>query len=89
MRYTDLPPPSAFVDRFHKVCQMINASNDHYEENYIPSWLSCLDESMNSWLDKFCPGFMTAPRNLHPLGNEYHSIADGDAGKPIMWRIKI
>ena len=28
-------------------------------------------------------------RGPYPLGNEYHSIADGDAGKPIMWRIKI
>ena len=89
IRYTDHPPPSAFVYRFHEVRQTINAFNDHYEENYIPSWLSCLDESMNSWLDKFCPGFMTVPRKPHPLGNEYHSIADGDAGKPIMWRIKI
>ena len=53
IRYTDHPPPSAFVDRFHEVRQMINAFNDHYEENYILSWLSCLDESMNSWLDKF------------------------------------
>ena len=68
---------------------MVNAYNDHYGENYIPSWLSCLDKSMKSWLDKFCPGFMAVPCKPHPLGNEYHSIADGDAGKPIMWRIKI
>ena len=68
---------------------MINAFNDHYEENYIPSWLSCLDELMNSWLEKFCPGFMTVTRKPDPLGTEYHIIADGDAGKPIMWRIKI
>ena len=68
---------------------MINAFNDNYEEKYIPLWLSCLDESMNSWLDKFCPGFVTVPHKPHPLGNEYHIISDGDAGKPIMWRIKI
>jgi len=68
---------------------MIEAFNDHYAGEYTPSWLSCLDESMNSWLDKFCPGFMSVPRKPHPLGNEYHSIADGDEGKPIMWRIKL
>ena len=68
---------------------MIEAFNDHYAENYSPSWLSCLDESMNSWLDKFCPGFMSVPRKPHPLGNEYHSIADGDDGKAVMWRIKL
>ena len=89
VRYTNHPPPATFVDRFHEVRQMIDAFNTHYLENYTPSWLSCLDESMNSWLDKYCPGFMTVPRKPHPLGNEYHSIADGDAGKPVMWRIKI
>ncbi len=25
----------------------------------------------------------------HLFGNEYHSIVDGDDGKPIMWRTKI
>ena len=70
IRYTDQPPPVAFVGRFHEVRQMINAFNNHYEENYIPSWLSCLDKSMNSWLDKLFPGFMAVPRKPHPLGNE-------------------
>jgi hypothetical protein len=32
---------------------------------------------------------MWVPRKPHPFGNEYHSIADGDDGKPIMWRVKI
>ena len=68
---------------------MIDAFNDHYANEYAPSWLSCLDESMNSWLNKFCLGFMSVPRKPHPLGNEYHSIADGDDGKAIMWRIKL
>ena len=68
---------------------MIDAFNEHYETNYRPSWLSCIDESMSSWLDKFCPGFMMVPRKPHPFGKEYHSIADGDGGKAIMWRVKI
>ncbi|KAL7474259.1 hypothetical protein ACHAW6_000238 [Cyclotella cf. meneghiniana] len=78
-----------FEDRLHDVRQMIDAFDQHYTEEYIPSWLSCLDESMNSWLDKFCPGFMSVPQKPHPLGNEYHSIADGNNGKPVMWRIKL
>lgn len=89
MEYTDIDPPTTFVDKFHHVRQMIDAFNDHYAEEYIPSWLSCLDESMNSWLNKYCPGFMNVPRKPHPNGNEYHSIADGDDGHPVMWRIKI
>ena len=73
---------------------MIEGFNDHYEGEYVPSWLNCLDESMNSFLDNFCPGFMCVPRKPHPFGNEYHSIADGATekgleGKPIMWRVKI
>jgi hypothetical protein len=91
IRYTDVPPPTGFEDRFHDVRQLIGAFNDHYhyQENYTPSWLSCLDESMNSWLNKKCPGFMVVPRKPHTDGNEYHSIADGDKGAPIMWRVKI
>ena len=89
MEYTNKPPPQEFVDKFHDVRQMIDAFNDHYAEEYIPSWLSCLDESMNSWLNKFCPGFMNVPRKPYPNDNEYHSIADRDDGQPVMWRIKI
>ena len=32
---------------------------------------------------------MSVPRKPHPLGNEYHSISDGDEGDPVMYRIKI
>ncbi len=79
-----------FVDRFHEVRQMLDAFNDHYDRNYVASWLSCLDESMSSWLSMFCPGFfMAVPCKPHPFGNEYHSIANGDDGKPIMFRINL
>ena len=64
--------------------KLIDAWNDHMAGEYNPSWLNCLDESMNSWLSKFCPGFMCIPHKPHPFGNEYHTIADGDGGKPIL-----
>ncbi|KAL7503417.1 hypothetical protein ACHAXN_001218 [Cyclotella atomus] len=51
IRYTNHLPPTTFDDKFHDVRQMIDAFNDHYEENYTPSWLNCLDESMNTWLN--------------------------------------
>ncbi|KAL3788114.1 hypothetical protein ACHAWO_011440 [Cyclotella atomus] len=88
MTCTDKPPPE-FADRFHDVRQMLEEFNNHYAENYIPSWLNCLDESMSSWLDKYCHSFMNVPRKPHENGNEYHSIADGDDGHPVMWRIKL
>ena len=78
LRYTDKEEPLFFMDRFHDVHQMIDAFNEHYECEYRSSWLSCIDESMSSWLNKFCPGFMTVPCKPHPFGNKYHLIADGD-----------
>ena len=88
LRYTNVERPSV-EDKFHEIRQMMDAFNQHYEDNYIPSWLSCLDESMVIWLNKYCPGFMVVPRKPHPSGNEYHTIADGDDGAPILWRIKL
>ncbi len=41
--YTDKEEPLFFIDRFHEVRQMIDAFNEHYEKNYRPSWLSCID----------------------------------------------
>ena len=32
---------------------------------------------------------MSVPRKPHPVGNEYHSIADGDNVYPVMYWIKI
>ena len=66
--YTNIESP-AFLDRFHDVRQMIEAFNDHYDGEYVPSWLNYLDESMNSFLDKFCPGLMCVPRKPHLFGN--------------------
>ena len=68
---------------------MLNKFNEHYFENYTPSWISCLDESMDSFLDKLCPGLTIVPRKPHPLGNDYHIIADGGEGCPLMYWIKI
>ena len=76
IRHTNIESPT-FLDRFHNVRQMIEDFNEHYDGEYVPSWLNYLDKSMNSFLDKFCPGFMCVPHKPHPFGNEYHSIADG------------
>ena len=89
IKYTDKEAPTIFVDWFHEVRQTIDSFNDHYASEYSPSWLSCIDESMNVWLNKFCPSFMSLPRKPHPFSNEYHSIADGVKGWFIMWRIHL
>ncbi len=79
--YTDKAKPLFFIDQFHEVRQMIDSFNNHYENRYRPLWLSCIDESMSTWLH--------VPCKPHPFGNEYHSIVDRDDGKAIMWRVKI
>ena len=69
IHYTNIESP-AFLDWFHDVRHMVDAFNEHYDMNYVPSWINCLDESMNSFLKTFCPGFMFVPRKPHPFGNE-------------------
>ena len=59
-------PSTSFLGRFHDVLQMINNFNEHYLEKYTPSWISCLDELMNYFLDKSCPGFMSVSRKPPP-----------------------
>ena len=54
----------------------------------MPSWVSCLDESMSIWYNKWiCPGWVFCPCKLHPFGNEYHTIAYGVSG--IMYDLEI
>jgi hypothetical protein len=53
LQYTDKAEPLFFIDQFHEVRQMIDSFNNHYKNRYWPSWLSCIDESMSTWLNKF------------------------------------
>ena len=85
--YTDQEKP-AYRDKFWEVRQMIVAWNDNMAEQFTPSWVSCLEESMSPWTNKYtCPGWMFVPRKPHPFGNEYHSVCCSMSG--IMWGIEI
>ena len=84
---TDKKSPP-YKDRFWQVCQMIAMWNEHMGKNFVPSWVSCLDESMSIWFNRYtCPGWVFCPRKPHPYGNEYHSICCGLSG--IMYAIEI
>jgi hypothetical protein len=87
--YTSKEAPLFFIDRFHKVREMINAFNKQYSSEYKPSWLNCIDALMSSQLNKFCPGLLSLPCKPHLFGNKYYSIANGDSGKLTMWQIRI
>ncbi|KAL7554463.1 hypothetical protein ACHAWF_019026 [Thalassiosira exigua] len=88
--YTDREVPG-FEDKFHEVRQMENVFNEHMEEEFDPSWMNTLDESMLAYLNKHCLGWMCVPRKPHPFGNERHTISDGDlvGGNPILWHSEL
>jgi hypothetical protein len=66
------------TDRFWEMRSLISEWNKNMQKMYIPSWVSCLDESMSIWNMRWtCPGYVFCPRKPHPVGNEYHTIADG------------
>ena len=55
---------------------------------FIPSWVSCLDEYMSIWFNRYtCPGWIFCPCKPHPFGNEYHTIACGFSG--IMYAVEL
>lgn len=85
--YTMSSPPN-FVDKFWEIRDLVKAWNANMKEVFVPSWVSCLDESMSIWFNKFtCPGWTFVPRKPHPFGNEYHSICCGLSG--IMYAIEM
>jgi hypothetical protein len=74
LKYTDNDRPS-YPDRFWEVRLLIEEWNINMSKVFNPSWVSCLDESMSIWHNKYtCPGWMFVPRKPHPFGNEYHTI---------------
>lgn len=87
LRFTKEKPPS-FVDRFWEVREMLQEWQKHINEIFIPSWVSCLDESMSIWTNKYtCPGFVFCPRKPKDKGNEYHTICCGLTGIMFGWEI--
>ncbi len=54
LQVMDRPTPP-FKDGFFLMGQLQEQLNLHYERNYLPSWLSCLDESMSPWSNIYTP----------------------------------
>ena len=55
--------------------QWEEAWNNNTEDEFSPSWVNVLDESMVEWINKYCTGFMCVGRKPHPFGNERHKIS--------------
>ena len=74
LKFTSMEPPG-FVDRFWEIREMLEAWNKNMENEFLASWVCCLDESMSKWLNQYtAPGFMVVPRKPWKCGNEYHTI---------------
>ena len=87
LSYTSRQCP-AFRDRFWEVRQMLDAWNTNMMEQFMPSWVNCLDESMSTWTNKYsCPGWMFVPRKPWPFGNEYHTMCCSLSG--ILWQMEL
>jgi hypothetical protein len=57
---------------------MESAIIEHMLTNYNPTWLSCLDESMNELTTKFSTRSMHVSCKPNPFKNEYHTTCYGD-----------
>ena len=80
--------PPAFRDRFWVVREVLEAWNSNMTEQFTPSWVSCLDESMSTWTNKYsCPGWMFVPRKPWSFGNEYHTVCCSLSG--ILWQMEL
>ena len=80
--------PPAFRDCFWEICEILKAWNENMTEQFTPSWVSCLDESMSTWTNIYnCPGWMFVPCKPWPFGNEYHMVCCSLSG--ILWQMEI
>ena len=67
---------------------MIDAWNYNMNNEFLASWVSCLDESMSLWVNRWtCLGIMFVPRKPWSCGNEYHSICCSWSG--VMYAIEL
>ena len=64
-----------YEDGFHIMRQWEEAWNKNMGDEFSPSWVSVLYESMIEWINKYCPGYMCVGRKHQPSGNERHTIS--------------
>jgi hypothetical protein len=67
--------------RFEPIMSCLTITTDKPNESdrfWEMRQLICLDKSMSIWNMRWtCPGYVFCPCKPHPVGNEYHTIADG------------
>ena len=61
-----------YEDGLLQMRQLEEDWNQNMAQQFFPSCINVLDESMMEWFNKWCPGFMCGGRKPHPFGNERH-----------------
>ena len=70
LTYMDKKPPE-FCDQFWEVHDMLDCWNKNMVNNFVPSWINCIDESMSKRVNEYtCPGLMFVPQKPWPFGND-------------------
>ena len=67
--------------------QLGEAWNQNMDQQFFPSWINVIDDSMMEWFNKWDNVFMCVDRKLHPFANEWHIICC--ALTSILWRAHI
>ena len=56
-----------YEDGLLQMRQLEEAWNHNMAQQFLPSWINVLDESMMEWFNKWDPGFMCVGRKPHPF----------------------
>ena len=76
-----------YENGFFQMRQLEEAWNQNMAQQFLPSWINVLDDSMMEWFNKWDPGFTCVRHNPHLFGNEWHTICC--ALTSILWRSHI
>ncbi|GAA5801961.1 hypothetical protein HPULCUR_007420 [Helicostylum pulchrum] len=64
------------ADPLYQIRGFLAAFNETLSKTLKPSKYLCVDESMNQWLGNGMPNLKKVPRKLHPIGQEFKTLAD-------------
>ena len=69
---------------------MVEAWNNNMQKIFTPGWVSCLDESISVWTNKWAyPGYIFIPKKPYPMGNEYYLVCLGHFGNQNLTKTRL
>ncbi len=81
--WNDQPP--IYCGHSWAICPLTTAFNKHMESSFEPSWQSCLDKSIVSFLNDHCPNWVCVKCKPPPFGNKYHPLPAASAKLSFAW----